>query len=121
MATINPPVRMLPLTVADRFPPATPETWGAVDGQLPAVVNRTGNNAIVEPDGDVRLCPPTVGRIEHYMGNLDDPGLTAVSTGARRWAVLAALDAMAHGEMCPRDCRHHQVNVRLAAAIAERS
>jgi radical SAM protein with 4Fe4S-binding SPASM domain len=82
--------------------------------------NRLGYNAVIDPDGEIYLCTPTVGKLEHSIGNLDDGGFAARWTGALRAAKLRELDQMSYTGMCPSECRHHPDNARLGKALAER-
>jgi len=75
-------------------------------------MNRTGHNAVVDPNGDIFLCTPTVGKPEHCIGNLDSGGFSACWTGELRRVALRQLSALSRGGLCPRECREH-VNNRL--------
>jgi radical SAM protein with 4Fe4S-binding SPASM domain len=82
--------------------------------------NRLAYNAIVDPDGEIYMCTPTVGKPEFSIGNLDDGGFAAVWTSAVRDAKLRELSQMSYDGLCPRECRHHPDNVRLTNVLAGR-
>lgn len=82
--------------------------------------NRLAYNAIIDPDGEIYLCTPTVGNPEYSVGNLDDGGFAACWSGAVRAGKLRELSQMSYDGICPRECRHHPDNVRLGALLANR-
>lgn len=82
--------------------------------------NRIANDMIIDPNGDVFLCTPTVGKVEFSIGNLDDGSLTDLWLGAERFRQLRVLDDMSAGGRCPSHCRHHPDNARLDAMISSR-
>jgi radical SAM protein with 4Fe4S-binding SPASM domain len=84
-------------------------------------VNRLGYNAIVDPDGDIYLCTPTVGMPEYSIGNLDDGGFTTCWTGAVRSEMLRRLNGLSYDGCCPRECRHHPDNVRIGQMVQARA
>lgn len=83
----------------------------------PCWVNRLGYDAVVDPDGEVYLCTPTVGKPEHSIGNLDDGPFAQIWASARRSRRLRTLDAMSASGACPSECRHHPDNAQLDRAI----
>lgn len=84
----------------------------------PCWVNRLSYDAIVDPDGEVYLCTPTVGRPEHSIGNLDDAPFAQLWASAGRAGRLRVLDGLSATGVCPSQCRHHPENARLDALVA---
>ncbi|MGH3358158.1 MAG: radical SAM protein [Nocardioidaceae bacterium] len=87
----------------------------------PCWSNRLSYDAIVDPDGDVYLCTPTVGKPEHAIGNLDDGPFPDLWASARRTRRLRVLNTLSATGVCPSECRHHRDNSRLDRVIARGS
>lgn len=85
----------------------------------PCWTNRLSFDAIVDPDGEVYLCTPTVGKPEHSVGNLDDAPFAELWASTRRHHQLQVLDAMSALGACPSECRHHPDNARLDAVVGD--
>jgi len=87
----------------------------------PCWTNRLSFDAIVDPDGEVYLCTPTVGKPEHSVGNLDDAPFADLWASARRQERLRVLDGMSVSGTCPSECRHHPDNARLDLEVGGRA
>lgn len=86
----------------------------------PCWANRLGYDAVLDPDGEVYLCGPTVGKHEMSIGNLDDGGFTALWTAALRTARMRELSDMSSAGVCPTECSRHSFNVQVDAGLAVR-
>jgi radical SAM protein with 4Fe4S-binding SPASM domain len=83
----------------------------------PCWANRIGYDAIIDPDGEIYLCTPTVGKAEFSIGNLDDGGFTACWTGAVRAGRIRELSGLSSDGACPSECRHHTFNAQVDARL----
>jgi GTP 3',8-cyclase len=86
----------------------------------PCWTNRLSFDAIVDPDGEVYVCTPTVGKPEHSVGNLDDGPFAQLWAGSRRRERLRVLDGMSLAGVCPSECRHHPDNAAIDADVDAR-
>lgn len=85
----------------------------------PCWANRLAYNAIIDPNGDIYLCTPTVGNPEFSIGNLDDGGFSSCWRGALRTERLHELNDLSYQSVCPRECRHHPDNARVQAGLSD--
>lgn len=75
--------------------------------------NRLAFGAIVDPNGDVYLCTPTVGKPEYCIGSLSKGGFRAVWSQGLRDHTLRRLNQMSISGACPAECRYHDENRTL--------
>jgi radical SAM protein with 4Fe4S-binding SPASM domain len=76
----------------------------------PCRANREGLSAVVDPEGRLFLCTPTVGRSEYAIGNVTETSLRRLWSAEAHLRVLGALDARAAGNRCPSECRYRPYN-----------
>ena len=79
-------------------------------------VNRLGFSAIIDPQGDVYLCTPTVGIKQFSIGNIVQKSFWEIWTSQRRSEIILALDQLSTNGFCPSECRYHGHN-RIMDAV----
>ena len=68
-------------------------------------INIIGQNAIIDPNGDVYICTPFVGKKEYSIGNINESSFSALWKCQQRQKIVKKLNQIySHGE-CPKECR----------------
>jgi len=72
--------------------------------------NRIGLGAIIDPNGNVFACTPTVGALEHVIGNAWEQRLPEIWAGPARRETVDRLSRRSEAGGCPIECRYHAHN-----------
>jgi len=69
--------------------------------------------AIVDPNGDIYLCTPTVGMKEFRIGNISEGFRDVWNRINRKSSVPDALSCRSYEGGCPQECRYHLENKKI--------
>ncbi len=75
--------------------------------------NMMGMNAIIDPNGNVFICTPTVGIQKYILGNVNDKQFKDLWESSKRMDLINLLNRVHNKKMCPKECRMNSHNALI--------
>lgn len=75
--------------------------------------NMLGLSAIVDPNGDVFLCTPYVGRKDYSLGNIHQAKFIELWNSEERYQLILRMHQSYADEQCPQECRFKTYNALI--------
>ena len=75
--------------------------------------NEMGMNAIIDPNGNVYICTPTVGLLKYALGNVFESDFAELWQSKKRLDLIERLNRVHSIKKCPKECRLNSHNAMI--------